>query len=114
MSVVPIQPRLLVQWNMNFIVEGLSRHGNHVQNIVLGSLRRNTQSMKVKIRHVHARANRALLARWLWQIIHVGDSQGVSWRNTNDRWYRLSVESKAVPAITPAHRMKSQSRYVTV
>src|SRR6266849_5259489 len=72
------------------------------------------QSVKVKIRHVHTWTDRALLARRLWQVIHIGNSQSVYGRNTDDWRYRVSIEPEAVAAIIPTHRMKRQSGHVIV
>src|SRR5258708_3352639 len=108
MSVVPVQSRRLIGRNADRIVQRLSGHGDHAKHIVLRGLGRNTQPMKVKVRHIHARTNRALLAGCRREVIHVGDVQCVSGRNTDDGRYRLPLERKTVPTLAPAYRAKRQ------
>jgi len=62
MSVVPKQTRRMIARNAYFIVQDLTRFGHHVEHVVLRSVRRNGEAVKVQVRHIHAslKANASL------------------------------------------------------
>ena len=64
MWVVPIQAGRLLQPDSDGVVQRLAGHGDHVEHVVLRSLRRDIQPVKMHIRHVHSRADGARLARY--------------------------------------------------
>src|SRR5258708_16265810 len=111
MSVVPVQSRRLIARNADRIVQRLSGHGDHAKHIVLRGLGRNTQPMKVKVRHIHARTNRALLAGCRRGGIYPGHCQCVFARNTDDARFHLSVARKTFPTVAPADSTESQTRH---
>src|SRR6266481_6912554 len=112
MSVIPEQARGMIARNLDRVAQNLARHGHHIQDVVLGSMRRNSQAVKVQIRHVHTRSNRATF-RWLSRkIVDVGDLQLISRRQPQGWSLWLAVKVEGVLSIACDASMQSQGKRV--
>ncbi len=71
MRVIPVQSGRLIRRNIHGVVQRFTRHGNHRQNIIPRSIWRYMQTMKMKVRHVHARPLHADLGRTLGHLVEI-------------------------------------------
>src|SRR5205823_1184820 len=99
MGVVPEQARRMIARNFNRVMQSLPRFRKHSQHVILGSVRRNLQPMKMQVRHVHAGIYRAGLRRLRRQVVDIRDSESVTGRSADDGSHRFSMESKGIPSV---------------
>src|SRR5258705_2086174 len=108
MRVIPEQTRRMIGGNFNHIVERFAGLGQHIDDIVLWRLRRNRKTVKMEIRHVHARRDRAAFLGVSRQIVHVVDLERISGRNS-DRWGNtLALVNESISAIGIKRRMQGK------
>src|SRR5438876_79057 len=85
MRVIPEETRRMISGNFDHIMERFSRHGYHVDHIVLRSLWRNRETMKMEICHVRARKDRAAFLGVNRQVVHIVDLERIAGKNA-DHW----------------------------
>src|ERR1700720_2070657 len=99
MSVVPEQARGMSAWNLHPVVQDLARLGQHPDHIILRSIRRDGESMKMQVRHVHARIHRTSFAGLGREIVDVGGSKNVAGGSPDHRGDVRTFEGEGIPAI---------------
>src|SRR6478752_5975062 len=85
--------------DVHVVMECLPGHGHHIQYVVLRSVWRNCQAVKMQIRHIHARVDQTLFVQWAREIIDVGDFQLISRCKSQGRSVWLSVKVKRVLSV---------------
>src|SRR5271167_1138490 len=113
MSVVPKETRRMIAWNLHRVMQDLAGHGHHSEDVILWGVRRNSEPMKMQVRHVHARIHRTSLAGLGRKIIDVGDLENIPRGSTDHGGDARTVESEGIPAIF-VHRMQRQRYNVPV
>src|SRR5437868_8940795 len=99
MSVVPESARRMVPRNLNRVLQNLTGHGQHAQDVILRRIRRNGEPVKMQVRHVHAGIHRASFRRLGRKVVDVSDFENVPRGSTNYRSYVPTVKSEGIPAI---------------
>ena len=110
--VVPIQARRVVLRNLHGLAERLPGPGHHAQDVVLRRIRRDRQSMKVQICHIHARGDRTALPWVCREVIDVGDLELVPWRKPQRRSVWLAVIVKRILTIGGNGCVQSEGKRV--
>src|SRR5271167_2393651 len=99
MSVVPKETGGMIAWNLHRVMQDLAGHGHHSEHVILRGVRRNSEPMKMQVRHVHTRIHRTSLAGRGRKLIDVGDFENVPRGSTNHGGDARTVESEGIPAI---------------
>src|SRR4030081_1202129 len=99
MSVIPEQAGRMIARNLNRIAQNLAGHGQHSDHVVLRGIRRDGESMKMQIRHVHAGIHRTSLRGLGRKIVDVRNSENVTGESTDHRSYLPPIESEGIPTI---------------
>src|ERR1700693_488423 len=99
MSVVPEQARRMIARNLNGVVQTFARLSNHSEHIVLRSVGRNREPMKMQVRHVHAGLHRTGLRGLRRQVIDVCDLESVTRGSADNRSHCLALVSEGIPAV---------------
>src|SRR5579864_993489 len=107
MSVVPEQSRCMIAWNLNGVMQSLPGLCKHTQNIVLRSVRRNREPMKMQVRHVHAGIHRTGLRGLRRQVVDVCDFESVTRGSADNRSHCLALVSEGIPAVF-IHRIERE------
>src|SRR5215469_5046540 len=100
--------------DMNGVVQRLARHGHHGQNIVLRRIRRNVQTVKMEVGHIHARRNGAGTLRFGRQVIHIVDLQHIARRESQDWCDVMAVVGKSVPTVWVGYGEESEGKLMIV
>src|SRR5260370_32219841 len=107
MGVIPEQSGRMIARNLDGIVQHLAGHGEHSEHVILRSVWRDGEPMKMQVGHVHARIQRANLTGLGRKIIDVSDFENLTRRSTDHRSDYLTAKSESIQAIL-VHRMQSQ------
>src|SRR5437588_10478566 len=99
MGVIPEQAWRMISWNFNCIAQSLAWHGDHSEHVILRRERRDAESMKMQVRHIHAGTQSTSFAGIRGKIVDVGDLENVTRESTDQRSYRLTIESKGIAAV---------------
>src|SRR5712671_2246057 len=94
-------------------MQDLAGRSDHSEHILLRSVRRHSESIKMKVRHVHARIHRARFRRLGREIVYIGDSERVTGESANDRSNRLTLEREGIPSIF-GHSIKREGYNVAL
>jgi hypothetical protein len=103
----------MIAWNLHRVMQDLAGHGHHSEHVILRSVRRNSEPMKMQVRHVHARIHRTSLAGLERKIINVGDFENVPRGSTDHGGDARTVESESIAPIF-VHSMQRQGYDVPV
>src|ERR1700693_2114031 len=99
MSVVPEQARRMIARNLNGVMQSLPGFCKHSQHIVLRSVGRNREPMKMQVRHVHAGIHRTGLRGLRGQVVDVCDLESVTRGSADNRSHCLALVSEGIPAV---------------
>jgi len=105
MSVVPEQAGWMIARNLNRVVQNLARHGQHSEHVILRGVWRDSEPMKMQVRHIHAGIHRTRLRGLGRKIVDVRDSENVAWGSTDHWSHGRTIESEGISPIL-IHRVQ--------
>src|SRR5258708_23671187 len=97
MNVVPEQARGKIARNLNRVVQNLASHGQHAEHVILRSVRRDSEPIKMQDSHDQPGVLRTSFRGLGRKIVDVVDSENVPWGSTDHRAHTPTIETKRLP-----------------